>query len=138
MTDTATNANKFALFFALQNKIIHAEMGDRSVYEKVGTTLPLSALSLSERKRTHAECNAGDLEEKRQYKIVGLRVFHGDGEFAGDDGIDRVLKDRPWLEGLAFENGDFFDWYYAANILGIVCQPREYFPLSGAIIVELE
>lgn len=136
MSNTTAKADKYAIFYALQNKIIHAEMGNLGVVQgKIGTTLTLNARSLSEREQAHGQETE---QPQREYKLVACKVFEGDGQFGGDDGVDRVLADRPWVEGLAFENDDFFDWYYAANILGVIFKAQDYFPLTGAVIVEME
>jgi hypothetical protein len=129
---------KYAVFYALKDKIIEAVVEDGSIRKKVGTTLRLSATSVSERGNDPDTRSLKRPQETREYKIVAIEVFEGDGRFGGDDGIDRVLEDRDWEEGRAYQNKDFFDWYYAANILGIFSKPRDYFPLNGSIIVELE
>jgi hypothetical protein len=157
MTKAATLAQnatqkKYGVFYALGDKFIRAAVEDGSVRDKVGTTVRLNVRSLHERgescphRCTARYCctNEPDKapcvpEETREYKIVRVKVIEGDGQFGGDDGVDAVLHDREWEDLRAYDyNRDFFDWYFAANILGIIFRPLDYFPLTGSIIVDLE
>jgi hypothetical protein len=142
---------KYAVFYAHANRIIRACVEDGSIGGKVGETVRLHLRSLEERQQScpnpdkHPCCCHYSLgspclaEQERDYRITRVEVIEGDGEFGGDDGIDRVLEERDWQEKKRFQSDpDMFDWYYALNILGLVGKPLDYFPLSGAIVVELD
>jgi hypothetical protein len=151
MSNRVGTENKYAVFYAHGDKFIRAAVEDGSVRDKLGTTLRLNVRSMRERCAscptprkfpccTHlSDKDPCVPEETREYKIAGIKVFEGDKEIGGDDGIAHVLNNREWenLRALKYDR-TLFDWYYALNILGMMSWTIDYLPFTGSIIVDLE
>jgi len=74
----------------------------------------------------------------REYKIVGIKVFEGDREYGGNEGVHEVLANLEWEDKRDMDNLDFFDWYFAFNILGAFHVEENPCPFNGSILVDLE